>query len=242
MLISMKHKFVFLCMPKCASKSIEAALRPFSDISITAPPYFRHTNYRRYETYLRPYIENGRRTDKFETICVIREPLSWLYSHYRFRTRLPIRNESHPKHSVATHRISFSEFVEAYMSRERPSFANVGSQFSFVKNANNEIGVEKVFLYENLERFTQYMSRKLGRALKVGRMNVSPRRRHESDLMELADYTLRKIVDRFGSTRSFDTQSVEYGLTERQEACLRTFLNDDFDLYEEIKGAESIHA
>lgn len=92
MLISAKYNFVFLCTPKCASSSIETMLRRYSDISLVGPPFFRHTNYRIYSKYLKPYLMETGKIKNIETICLIREPLSWLHSWYRFRARHEIRD------------------------------------------------------------------------------------------------------------------------------------------------------
>ncbi len=125
------------------------------------------------------------------------------------------------------------------MSTNRPTFAAVRSQFSFLKNESGEIGVEKVFLYEDLDQFIQYMSRKVGSALKIGYMNVSPRTRHESNALELADYLSRKIVGQFSLKRSADAENVDYELTDGLETSLRSFLTEDFALYERIKESLS---
>ena len=59
MIISLKRKFAFLCMPKCASTSTENALRRLADIRIGGLPGMKHLNYRGYEKYVVPLIEEA---------------------------------------------------------------------------------------------------------------------------------------------------------------------------------------
>ena len=238
MLISVKHNFVFFCTPKCASNSIEAMLQPFSDISLLGPPYFRHTNFRRYNKYISPFIENATRGDSLETICLVRDPISWLYSYYRFRSRFQIRNPNHPRFSSSTYKISFAEFVSAYMSQDPPPFADVGCQFNFVKNELDQIGIEKLCPYENIEDFIQYMSRKVESPLKIGFKNVSPRNRNESNLRELVSYATRKIARTLNLNLSTVKEEVDYQLSDELVNSLRTYMADDFALYQYAKDSQ----
>ena len=175
MLISVKHNYVFLCTPKCASVSIEAMLKPYCDIALLGLPAFRHTNYTEYSQYLEPYLKEKAGIDSIETICLVREPLSWLKSWYKFRSRHELRNPNASNHKNSTYGIQFSEFIEAYISPNPPAFADVGSQFDFVKDYMNEVGVDRIFFYENIEDFVEYMSHKVGKKLKIKNKNVSPK-------------------------------------------------------------------
>ena len=38
MLISLEHRLLFVCVPKCASTSIETALQPYTDINLRGTP------------------------------------------------------------------------------------------------------------------------------------------------------------------------------------------------------------
>ena len=56
MLISLQHKFTFFCTPKCASNSIEAMLKPHSEIHLLGSPQVRHTDTRQYAEHVQPYL------------------------------------------------------------------------------------------------------------------------------------------------------------------------------------------
>jgi hypothetical protein len=186
MLISKKYNFAFLSMQKCASSSIEAMLRPHSDIILPVNP-FKHTNYRIYSKYIKPYIEEMAGIGDVETICLVREPVSWLNSWYRFRSRPALRKPSHRNHRNSTYHITFEKFVEQYMAPTPPSYANVRTQYDFVRNETGTIGIDTIFCYENIDRFIAYMSRKTGTRLKLGHSNISPRTKKiiSPDLEEL---------------------------------------------------------
>lgn len=235
MLISVKYNFVLLSTPKSASNSIEALLQPYSDISLIGPPFFRHTNFSRYSKYIKPYLKETADADDLQTMCLIREPLSWLNSHYRFRSRWQIRNPNHRNFRHSTHGMQFSDYVEAYMLKDPPPYADVGCQFDFVKNDLNEIGVEKIFLYENMAEFIQYMSRKVGKSLKIGYKNSSPKKGNESNLVELTDYVARRIARAFNLKPTRNAKEVDYGITSDLANSLRKFMADDFALYERVK-------
>jgi len=189
MLISKKFNFVFLSMQKCASNSIEAALRPYSDIILSVNP-FKHTNYRNYSKYLKPYLEEMASMGDAETICLVREPLSWLNSWYRFRSRPALRNPLHKNHRNSTYHISFEQFIEQYMTPNPLSYANVGSQFDFARDDARSIGIDTIFCYEQMEHFVTYMREKTGIDLELDHFNISPKPdntlsvKHENLLMQ----------------------------------------------------------
>jgi hypothetical protein len=79
-----------------------------------------------------------------ETLAVMREPISWLGSWYRFRRR-PFM-EGKPN---ATFDVSFDDFVSAYMQGDPPGFANVGSQSKFLEPRPTGTGVDHMFRYED---------------------------------------------------------------------------------------------
>ncbi len=129
MLLSIEHDFVFLCTPKCASTAIHVALTPYSEISLPDPPRLKHTTFHDYDKYFKPYLKARLGRDDFETVCLIRNPLSWLYSWYRFGSRLKSR-----KAKGFAAQLTFPEFIEGYMKPQQPDYAKVGFQFTFMKN------------------------------------------------------------------------------------------------------------
>jgi hypothetical protein len=185
-----------------------------------------------------PYLQKKSDAD-FNTICIVREPVSWLYSWYRFRARFQLRDPGHPKHMTSTAGLSFAEFIEAYISPTPPACAAVGTQFNFVRNRKNEVGIRTIFPYEALGQFVAYMSDLVGVPLKLGSKNVSPQAVHSSvygDRISAVKRGIRRKLNLGYSTESLlarDRQLVAAAdLPSHLFATLRKHSIRDFELHE----------
>ncbi len=230
MLISAKNNFTFLCTPKCASNSIEAILGTHSDIALLGNPAFRHTNYREYVQYIKPYLFEKIGTDDIETICIIREPISWLNSWYRFRSRAKLRKSNHPQHMNSTMHVDFCEFLDAYISSDPPPFANVGSQFDHVRDEHGEIGVETIFAYERLDEFLHYMENKVGKKLSLPHKNRSPAHHYQ----QIIHFFTRNISNK-KTLRNLDLPRPDTDhIPEKLLSQLYEFIPQDFKMYQNV--------
>ncbi len=167
MLIFSKAKVVFFSVPKTGSTAIEQALAPFAAIAVTDPPELKHAPVYRYNRFFRPMVEKFVGTD-IETIAIIREPISWLGSWYRYRQRDFLKGKP-----PSTDGISFEAFVEAYLLDDRPPYANVGSQAKFVEPRPNGTSINRLFRYEKLHECIEFMEQKLGQKIELPTKNVS---------------------------------------------------------------------
>ena len=102
-------------------------------------------------------------------MAVMREPVSWLSSWYRFRQRPFMKDKPN-----STHGISFDEFVLAYMKGKRPGFAEVGNQLKFLERQPNGTGITHLFRYEDQPRLKAFLEERLEVKLDLARENVSP--------------------------------------------------------------------
>lgn len=168
MLIFIKEKLVFFATPKTASTSVELALGTTADIRISRQPKAKHTPYRKYQRLLEPFVMTltGEEPD---TVALIREPVDWLGSWYRYRTRDALAGT--PNHTAG---ISFDQFVEAYLQPDQPAFARVGSQARFMSGRGGEIGMSHVFRYEDLAALVRFLENRLGKQITLGHANPSP--------------------------------------------------------------------
>lgn len=174
--MSTKYGFAFLCMPKCASTSIEVALRPYCNVSFSGEAALKHISARDFDKYIMEYYRRLLPDSQIETFCVMREPVEWLGSWYRYRGRKELRNPENILHKNYTGNITFSEFVEAYLQQQgRPPFADVGSQYRFLSMKNGSIGVDRIFPFERLDLVADYLTTKLGKKIKIRVKNASPR-------------------------------------------------------------------
>lgn len=175
MLLSNAHNFAFLCTPKCASTSIEKALDSYCDIRMSKPSAIKHINARTFNDYFLPMYQHLVPTSNIETVCLIRNPIDWLFSWYRYRSRLELANNAHSNSQNYTGHINFNEFIEGYLSKGRkPSYAQVSSQYSFIKDSNNNVGIDLIFPFERLDLLLHYFEKKLNTTLEPQRLNVSP--------------------------------------------------------------------
>ena len=137
-------RICFSLCPKCASSSIEAAIAPFCNINFSGPGGLKHITARDYRSHILAYHQRVLANRPIEAFSIVREPIEWLFSWYRYRQRNDIRNPDHPFHRNYTGDMSFETFVEAYLEPDkRPSFANVGNQARFHLLEDGSVGVER---------------------------------------------------------------------------------------------------
>ena len=169
MLVFFKERLAFLSVPKTGTTAYEAALAPRADMVISEPPMLKHAPVYRYNRFIRPMFEKVCGVE-MELMAVMREPVSWLGSWYRYRQR-PFM-EGKPN---STHNVTFDEFVLAYMRGNKPGFADVGSQYQFMKTQPNGTGITHHFRYEDQPRLQAFLEDRLEIALTLTRENVSPK-------------------------------------------------------------------
>lgn len=168
MMVFGKAKLVFLSVPKTGTTAWEKALGPVADIVVNNPPELKHAPVFRYNRFFRPMLEKFVAED-LDVLAVIREPVSWLGSWYRYRRRPYM--EGRPNN---TYDVSFDEFIEAYCRGDQPGYANVGSQAKFIEPAGNGTGVTRLFRYEDQDGLKAFLEDRLEREIALTRENVSP--------------------------------------------------------------------
>lgn len=168
MLIFFKERLAFLSVPKTGTTAYEAALAPRADMVISEPPMLKHAPVYRYNRFIRPMFLKVCDVE-LELMAVMREPVSWLGSWYRYRRRPFMEGRAN-----STHCISFDDFVLAYMKGDTPGFADVGSQFNFMKSQPNGTSITHYFRYEDQPRLQAFLKDRLDVDLDLKRMNVSP--------------------------------------------------------------------
>ena len=167
MLVFWEQRLVFLATPKAGSTAIEAALDSMASFSITRPPEAKHTTAYRYRRFLGPYLKAAAKED-FSVVALMREPLDWLGSWYRFRQREEVMDPAR-----STQGMSFDRFVQDYMDSPRPPHADVGSQARFLSGPQGA-GVDRLFAYEEIDAFVQFLEDRLDCEIILPTLNVSP--------------------------------------------------------------------
>lgn len=168
MLVFWNERLVVLSVPKTGTHAYTQALGPRASMVVTDPPELKHAPVYRYNRFFRPMFEKMGAPD-MELVAVIREPLSWLGSWYRYRQRPAL--DGRP---TSTKGMSFDAFLSACCEDDPPAFANVGSQAKFVEARPNGTAVAQFFRYEDQAGFQDFLRMRLGDLPEIPIINVSP--------------------------------------------------------------------
>ncbi|MEM9124561.1 MAG: sulfotransferase family 2 domain-containing protein [Pseudomonadota bacterium] len=168
MLVFYKERLAFLAVPKTGSTAYHTALCDRADLVVTGPPELKHAPVRRFDRFFQTMYRKMYDTE-MEIMAVVREPVDWLGSWYRFRSR-----SDRIGHAHSTRDLSFDAFVRAYMQNPRPEFADVGSQSEFFRTRNNGVGAHHVFKYEHQDKVLEFLQNRLNVDIRLKRENVSP--------------------------------------------------------------------
>lgn len=182
MLVFWKEKLVILAVPKTGTTALAEAFAPHADMIINEPPELKHAPVFRYNRFFRPMFEKACGVDHMDLMAIMREPVDWLGSWYRYRRRDFMKGKPN-----STHEITFDEFVLEYCKEERRSFANVGSQAKFLEPRPNGTKVTHLFRYEDSQASLTFLAERLGLDLDIPQRNVSPKMKLElsSEVLEI---------------------------------------------------------
>ncbi|UVC11309.1 gamma-glutamyl kinase [Rhizobium sp. TH2] len=178
MLFLNRAGLVILSQPKTGTTALENALTPRSSISISKPPELKHMSYRGFMAYMAPMIEAHTRMKRsdYEVISVMREPLDWLGSWYRYRTRDELKKPDNPRSVNYTGGMTFDQFVRDVCRPvgEQPVHARIKTPSWVSLSGMNAIGVDRLYPYENLSDLYQLIIDRTGKPIDAKLANVSP--------------------------------------------------------------------
>lgn len=168
MLISYANSLVLFAVPKTGSTALEYALAPCCDVKLTGAPARRHTPMKSYEARMEAKVR-ALCPEEPELVALVREPLDWLGSWYRYRARPGMKA---PQNS--TRGMSFDAFIEGYLSDTPPAPARLGTQSEFLARKEGGCGATALFPYERFDAAAAYLRRRLRTAAEPEAVNVSP--------------------------------------------------------------------
>lgn len=168
MLIFWDQRLIFLATPKAGSSAVEAALEPLAAVAMQRPAALKHMSAQDFQAHMLPWLE-ARAGAPFTTVALMREPIGWLRSWYRFRNRDDFEDPDHPMRGL-----SFEAFARDYMADPRPPHADIGSQSAILCGANGAPLVDRIFRYENIDGFVHFLEDRLDCAITLPRVNVPP--------------------------------------------------------------------
>lgn len=169
MLVFLKENLVFLSVPKTGTTAYMEALTPHADMVVANPPELKHAPVYRYNRWFRPMFAKVCGAEP-ELLAVMREPISWLGSWYKFRQRPYLDGKP-----TSTKEVSFDEFVQEYCRGKPAAFANIGSQAKFLEPQPNGCKVTHLFRYEDLSQLNAFLADRLGVEVTTAKANVSPK-------------------------------------------------------------------
>ncbi|RJL05211.1 hypothetical protein [Paracoccus siganidrum] len=166
MLIFWEQRLVFLATPKAGSTAVESALESLASAAIQRPAALKHADIANFHRHLHPWLE-AQAGGPFCTVALMREPVDWLRSWYRFKLR--------DDHVDPTHRmegVSFAQFASDYARPGGPAQLEIGQQRDFLTDGTRR--VDRIFRYEDFPAFIEFLEDRLGCALEMPRINVPP--------------------------------------------------------------------
>ncbi len=161
MLIFWEQRLVFLATPKAGSTAIEVALEPLASLAVQRPPEMKHVDAARFRRHIQPWLGEVV-TEDFTIIALMREPVEWLRSWYRFHLR---DDDAGPDDG-------FEDFAHRYIAAPHSVTKGIGSQSAFLGGAAPM--VDRIFRYEDIDAFTNFLDDRLGCEVVLPRINVPP--------------------------------------------------------------------
>lgn len=165
MLIFWEQRLVFLATPKAGSTAIEVALEPLASLAVQHPPEMKHTNATRFQRHIHPWLQEMT-ADSFTTAALMREPVDWLRSWYRFHLR--DTSDDHDPDQTS----GFEGFVQRYLEQPESVTQGIGTQFAFLTSVGKPI--DRIFHYEKIDTFTSFLDEWLDCEINLPRINVPP--------------------------------------------------------------------
>ena len=166
MLIFWDQRLVFLATPKAGSTAIEMALESLASAALQRPGALKHTDIGAYRRFVGPWLAAQTGQD-FTTVALMREPVDWLRSWYRFKLR---DDDDDPQHAMTG--VSFADFAARYARTGGPGDLGIGSQSEFLTDGAAQ--VDRIFRYEEIEGFVDFLEGRLDCAIELPRINVPP--------------------------------------------------------------------
>lgn len=168
MMIFWRRGLALLSIPKTGTHAYQAAYGDAADIIFRHPQPLKHMGLRRFRIRILPLLQPA--PHAIETMALIREPLDWLGSWYRYRARPEIASRA-----TSTAGLSFEDFVTAYLQEKPPAFANVGSQRGLLVDADGAT-VTHLFAFEAGPQISAFLTERLKvTPVELPQVNVSPK-------------------------------------------------------------------
>ncbi len=169
MLVFFEKKLVIFATTKTGSTALHGALSPRASMSFRNPPAIKHVSVQKYQRILKPTFNELGAPPDMETFALIRHPIEWLSSWFRYRCRDQLVGKPN-----STREVSFNDFVLEQMQEKKRPFADVGAQSAFLAGTDGELGIDHLYQYEADKRYLSFLRERLDFPIETKQRNVSP--------------------------------------------------------------------
>jgi Sulfotransferase family len=143
MLISFKHRFIFIANPKAASTSMELALRPFSEICFMEPPPLKHLSFSEVMQKF-SWMFDQIPLNRFFVFGVMRHPVELILSLFNSHTNDAFKDRPY----LYTGNMNFDDFITDWCTRNADQ---IGPQYNRFVDLKGTIFANYIISYHNLE-------------------------------------------------------------------------------------------
>ncbi len=169
MLVFFEEKLVIFATTKTGSTALQGALTAHASLVLRNPPGLKHIGVSKYQRILEPTLHELGAPKDTESFALIRHPVDWLSSWFRYRCRDKLVGKP-----TSTRDVTFNEFVLETLKDKPAPFAQVGTQSSFLIGQNGELGIDHLFQYEAQPTYLKFLGERLSREITLKQRNVSP--------------------------------------------------------------------
>ena len=186
--------FVMLSMPKCASTSLVDLLSPKAELIFKRNSLLKHMNCSQFHAKVRPLLRSvGYMRRDYEVVSLFREPVSWLESWWRYRSRPDLLSESKDSDKYVGG-LPFESFAAQYLEGADAASVVRGRPCRFIALSDNlDIGVDRLFALDRPEIWGSWLGEKLGVELDPRSFNRAPTKRDS----EVSTSMRRRLEEHF---------------------------------------------
>ena len=187
MLIFANHGLIIYSVPKTGTTSIDKAIGMAATIRLSGTKNngLKHINTKKFNKWAKT-LKKEFPDQKFVSCCVMREPIDWISSWFRYRSREGIKDR--PNY---TGNFTFEEYLSNLCDRsEHKKFPVFRGQSKFIIR-KNKIAVDRIFPYAKMNNFIEYISEKLDKKIELPMKNISPELSESK--MNLSNETLDRL-------------------------------------------------
>ncbi len=198
MLLSKKHKFIFVHIYKNAGTSITEALRPFAlgpwqwkahklikKVGNHSPIFEPHPFHGHIKASEILDSLGEKKFKEFFSFAIVRNPWDWQVSLYKYM----LKSETHHQQELIKNLGNFEEYIKWRCENE------VRYQKDFIYSKNNELLVNFVGRYESLDSDFDAICSRIGISASLPKLNVSNTKPYQSYYTEKTKELVRQAFE-----------------------------------------------